>query len=91
MSKKALVPVNVLAVGSQPAGKYAGDMYFDTVAKSLRVFDGTVWIEFLNGASSIPTLQIDGGTPNSYYGGTPNIDGGTPSSSFTSSYDGGTP
>lgn len=91
MSKKALVPVNVLAVSTQPDGKYAGDLYFDTIERTLRVFDGSVWIEISTGATSTPTLQIDGGSPSSYYGGTPNVDGGTPVSSFTSSYDGGTP
>lgn len=91
MSKKALVPINILAVGTQPDGKYAGDVYFDTIEKSLRIFDGSVWIEIAGGATSNPTLQIDGGSPGSYYGGTPNVDGGTPVSSFTSSYDGGTP
>lgn len=91
MSKKALVPINILAVGTQPVGKYAGDIYFDTITSTLRVFDGTVWIEIMGGNTSTPTLQIDGGAPSSYYGGTPNVDGGTPVSSFTSSYDGGTP
>ena len=38
-------------------------------------------------------LQVDGGRPASFYGGTPNVDGGYPSStltgSYTGSYDGG--
>jgi hypothetical protein len=59
MSKKSLVPVNVLASGVEPAGQHAGDLYFDTETQSLKLFNGVVWIEFL---AVIPGL--DGGLPS---------------------------
>lgn len=58
MSKKALVPINMLASSSQPAGKYAGDMYFDTGLKALYLFDGSAWIE------AASALSVDGGFYN---------------------------
>jgi len=69
MSKKALVPVNVLASGSNPIGKYAGDLYFNSIEKTVYVFDGVNWSPISGGA-------IDGGSPESVFGGTNSIDGG---------------
>jgi len=43
MSKKALVPVNVLASGSNPTGQYVGDLYFNSTEKTVYAFDGTYW------------------------------------------------
>jgi hypothetical protein len=71
MSKKALVPVNVLASGSRPAGRYAGDVYFDTSDVSVLVYTGTSW-------TAIPNGNLDGGTPTSNYGGITEMSGGTP-------------
>jgi hypothetical protein len=71
MSKKALVPVNVLASRSQPAGRYAGDVYFDTSDVSVLVYTGTSW-------TAIPNGNLDGGTPTSNYGGITEMSGGTP-------------
>ena len=71
MSKKALVPVNVLASGSQPAGRYAGDVYFNTTDVSMLVYTGSSW-------TAIPNGTLDGGTPTSEYGGITAICGGTP-------------
>jgi hypothetical protein len=34
MSKKALVPVNVLATPSEPTGQYKGDVYFNENTQS---------------------------------------------------------
>jgi hypothetical protein len=71
MSKKALVPVNVLASGSQPAGRYAGDVYFNTTDVSMLVYTGSSW-------TAIPNGNLDGGTPTSEYGGITAMSGGTP-------------
>jgi hypothetical protein len=90
MSRKALVPLNVLAIGSEPAGQRAGDLYFNTGTLKLRIYDGSTWIDISgSGGTAVAQLQIDGGTPGSFYGGTPIVDGGYPSSTFTGSYDGG--
>lgn len=59
MSKRALVPVNVLASGVQPTGQYAGDLYFDTETETLKLFNGVIWLEFA--ATAQP---IDGGLPS---------------------------
>jgi hypothetical protein len=88
MSTKALVPLNVLAVGTEPAGQRAGDLYFNTGTLKLRIYSGTAWID-ISGVGGGGGLQIDGGTPASFYGGTPNVIGGFPYSTYTESYDGG--
>jgi len=88
MSTKSLVPLNVLAKGSEPVGQRAGDLYFDTTTLKLRIYDGTLWIDIV-GTGGAGQLQINGGAPGSFYGGTPNVDGGYSSSTFTGSYDGG--
>jgi hypothetical protein len=69
MSKKALVPVNVLASGSEPTGEYEGDLFFKSTEKSLYAFDGTNW-------NPVSSGSLDGGSPESEFGGVNPIDGG---------------
>ena len=88
MSTKSLVPLNVLAKSSEPVGQRAGDLYFNTATLKLRIYSGSAWID-ISGTGGSGQLQIDGGTPGSFYGGTPAVDGEYPSSTFTVSYDGG--
>jgi hypothetical protein len=76
MSTKALVPLNVLAKGSEPVGQRAGDLYFDTTTLKLRIYDGTLWIDIV-GTGGAGQLQVDGGYPSTLTG------------SYTGSYDGG--
>ncbi len=85
MSKKALVPVNVLATPSEPTGQYKGDVYFNENTQSLFIYNGGTWIEF------IPTVASEnGGAPNSTYTGA-QINGGIPGpQTFEYTYDGGT-
>ena len=85
MSKKALVPVNVLATPSEPTGQYKGDVYFNENTQSLFIYNGGSWIEF------VPTVASEnGGTPTSEYVGD-SIDGGdTEPTTFDYAYDGGT-
>ena len=84
MSKKALVPVNVLSSRATPTGRYSGDVYFNADSQSLFVYNGTTWTEF------IPTVATeDGGAPNTT---TWNVtaDNGTPYANFFDyTYDGG--
>ena len=70
MSKKALVPVNVLAKGSAPSGQHAGDLYFDTTDESLYTYTGSTW-------SAVSGGDIDGGTAVAVYTGTTVINGGS--------------
>jgi len=85
MSKKALVPVNVLSSNHEPTGLYAGDVYFNENTQSLFIYNGGSWVEF------IPTVASEnGGSPSSVYEGT-SIDGGTAElQTFEYVYDGGT-
>lgn len=85
MSKKALVPVNVLATPSEPTGQYKGDVYFNENTQSLFIYNGGTWIEF------IPTVASEnGGAPDSAYTGA-QVDGGIPGpQTFEYTYDGGT-
>jgi hypothetical protein len=88
MSKKSLVPVNLLASPSTPTGQHAGDSFFDTDSGTLKIFTGVVWLEFLPKAFIDELLFINGGdasTP-SY---SDNTDGGLPDSNYTEEYDGG--
>jgi hypothetical protein len=71
MSKKALVPVNVLAKASAPSGQYAGDVYYDSTDVSMFVYTGSVW-------TPVSGTNLDGGTPTSNYTSNPVVNGGTP-------------
>ena len=71
MSKKARVPINVLATGEEPSGQYAGDLYYNSTDSSVFVYTGAVWNYVGNG-------DIDGGAPSSDYVGLTVISGGTP-------------
>jgi hypothetical protein len=90
VSKRALVPINVLAVGTAPTGRYNGDLYYNTEERNLYVFDGVEWLEILaNAAAEI----VEGGDEN---GGSDTVtgvaDGGDEaggSDVYTSAYDGG--
>ena len=92
MSTKALVPLNVLAIGSEPVGQRAGDLYFDTTTLKLRIYDGSLWIDIV-GTGGAGQRQADGGRPASFYGGTPYVEGGfadsTLTGSYTATFDGG--
>lgn len=90
MSRRALVPLNILAVGTEPTGNSVGDLYYNTDARNIYVFDGVQWLEILANASAeiIEGGDEDGGS-DSY---TATADGGNElggSDSYTSFYDGG--
>ena len=90
MSKKALVPLNVLAVGTEPVGRYVGDLYYNVDARNLYVFDGVEWLEIVTNISAdIVEGGDEVGGSDSY---TSIADGGDEaggSDAYTSSYDGG--
>lgn len=56
MSKKALVPVSVLSSPTAPAGRYAGELYYNSTNASLFVYTGTAW-------NAVGGGYIDGGQP----------------------------
>ena len=90
MSRRALVPLNVLAVGAEPVGRYVGDLYYNVDTRNVYVFDGVQWLEILaNTAADI----IEGGNEE---GGSDTVqgiaEGGNElngSDVYTSYYDGG--
>lgn len=69
MSKKALVPVNVLAKATAPSGQYAGDLYFNTAETSLYTYTGSIWAAVSGG-------NLDGGSATAVYTGITAINGG---------------
>jgi hypothetical protein len=90
MSKRALVPINVLAVATAPTGSYPGDVYYNTDEKNLYVFDGAQWFEIVtNAAADILEGGNEAGGSDTY---TATIDGGNEaggSDAYTLTYDGG--
>ncbi len=90
MSRRALIPLNILAVGTEPTGNNIGDLYYNTDARNIYVFDGVQWLEILANASA---EIIEGGDEDdgsdSY---TATADGGDElggSDVYTMSYEGG--
>jgi hypothetical protein len=71
VSRKALVPINVLALEETPAGQYAGDLFFNTTETALYTYTGAEWLP-------ITTGELDGGAPTSEYAGLTIANGGTP-------------
>jgi hypothetical protein len=85
MSKKALVPINVLSSATEPVGEYVGDVYFNNSTMSLYLYNGVHWVELVPAP-----ITEDGGLPNSSYTGT-GMDGGAPdTTTFDSNFNGGT-
>ena len=44
MSRRFLVPLNVLHLASAPDSPTVGDVYFNTTDKKLYTYDGTTWV-----------------------------------------------
>jgi hypothetical protein len=85
MSKKALVPINVLSSSVEPAGRYDGDVYFNSDSQSFFVFNGVSWLEFL---PNIQPVTEDGGIVGSAQ--PDDLDGGAPATTdFETTFDGG--
>jgi hypothetical protein len=80
MSVKRLVPLNAVELSTDPTGARRGDIYYNTTAAELRVYDGTTWTPIAVGlADHLHTY--DGGiysVGNITYPMDPVIDGGTP-------------
>jgi hypothetical protein len=90
MSKRALVPINVLAVGTAPTGRYVGDIYYNTDARNVYVFDGVQWLEIVTNVSADIIEggdEVDGS--DTVTGVADGGDEANGSDTYTSSYDGG--
>ena len=85
MSKKALVPINVLSSSVEPTGRYDGDVYFNSERQSFFVYNGESWLELL---PNIQPVTEDGGVVGSSQPS--DLDGGIPSTTdFETTFDGG--
>jgi hypothetical protein len=85
MSRKALVPINVLSSGVEPTGRYDGDVYFNSLSQSFFVYNGVTWLEFL--PNTQPVTE-DGGVVGSAQ--PDDLDGGIPGTTdFETTFDGG--
>lgn len=79
MSKKFRVPLGLVPLAEDPISGQTGDVYFNTVSKSIKVYDGTAWIIpfFLHTHSYdgdvVEPTQLDGGTPTTVF---TELDGG---------------
>ena len=90
MSKRALVPLNILAVGAEPAGRYIGDLYYNTDTRNVYVFDGILWLELLaNAAAEILEGGDEAGGSDTVKGIIEGGDEAGGSDTYTLSYDGG--
>lgn len=69
MSRKFKVAIGLLASSADPASGASGDLYYNTDIKDLKAYDGSTWVE-------VGAKAIDGGAPDSTYGGTQAFDGG---------------
>ena len=69
MSRKFKVAVGLLATSTDPASGSSGDLYYNTDIKDLKAYNGTDWVE-------VGSRSIDGGAPDTVYGGTVGVDGG---------------
>lgn len=90
MSKRALVPLNVLASTTEPVGQFAGDLYFNPDTHNLYVFDGVFWVEI----STVSAYDIveggdEAGGSDAYLSTADGGDEAGGSDSYTSSYEGG--
>lgn len=80
MSIKRLVPLNAVELSTNPTGARRGDIYYNTTATELRVYDGTTWTP-IAGELADHLHTYDGAiysVGNITYPMDPVIDGGTP-------------
>lgn len=71
MSKRFLNPLRLVNLPSDPATGSEGDMYWNTVDKVIKIYNGTTW----NPAGGNPNvMEVDGGSASSTYMET--LDGG---------------
>jgi len=57
MSKKMLTPLNLLTRASDPSSGVEGDTYFNTVDKSIRIYNGAVWVTIMKSDDPIPFYE----------------------------------
>jgi hypothetical protein len=85
MSKKMLTPLNLLTRASDPFSGTEGDIYFNTIDSSIRVYNGITWVTVVKSDDPVPfyehTHSYDGDVhsinlQNPVLLGEENVDGG---------------
>ena len=57
MSKKILTPLNLLTMASDPSSGTEGDTYFNTVDKSIRIYNGITWVTIVKSDDPVPFYE----------------------------------
>ena len=57
MSRKMLTPLNLLTKASDPSSGTEGDVYFNTLDKSIRIFNGVTWVTIVKSDDPIPFYE----------------------------------
>ena len=70
MSRKFLTPIGVLTKATAPASASTGDMYYNTADNVAYLYNGTTWV------STVTIGNLDGGLPDSEFGGINAVDCG---------------
>jgi hypothetical protein len=78
MSKRFLAPIRLAKLENDPAG-HEGDIYFNTILKAIKYFDGTSWIAMQQGGGGGDITIIEGGYASSQYPVLDLLDGGNSS------------
>jgi hypothetical protein len=51
MSRQMKVALNLLTISTDPVVAKTGDVYFNTISKNLRIYNGTVWLDLTPGST----------------------------------------
>lgn len=57
MSRKMLTPLNLLTKASDPSSGTEGDVYFNTLDKSIRIFNGLTWVTIVKSDDPVPFYE----------------------------------
>jgi hypothetical protein len=57
MSRKMLTPLNLLTKASDPSSGKEGDVYFNTDDKSIRIYNGLVWVTIVKSDDPVPFYE----------------------------------
>jgi hypothetical protein len=77
MAIKFLSTQRVVNLSSDPASGTIGEIYFNTSDSELKVYDGASWSSLGGSSGGGAGINVDGGVPNTNYGGIDPIDGGS--------------
>jgi hypothetical protein len=68
MAKQFKTPIAPPALSSDPTGQVAGEIYYNTVAGALKIFNGSTWSLLTGsdgGGTTTTSIQVLGSAPTS--------------------------